>query len=245
MTERMYDDLADWWSLLSPVHEYAEEAALYKAALLEHCLKPPRTLLELGSGGGNNAFHLKTDFQLTLVDRSSAMLRQSQKINPELSHHEGDMRNVRLGAVFDAVFIHDAIAYMTTRDDLRRAMETAFLHCRPGGLALFAPDETKERFVPGTSSGGSDQGKRGLRYLEWSWDPDPDDDLLITDYAFLLRRDNGDVDCIQDRHVHGLFPRQVWLDTIEKVGFEARSKIYAHSELPAGYELFVGIKPCD
>ena len=29
------------------------------------------------------------------------------------------MRSVRLGRTFDAVFVHDAIAYMTTEDDLR------------------------------------------------------------------------------------------------------------------------------
>lgn len=34
--------------------------------------------------------------------------------------------------------------YLTTEEDLRRAMETAFVHCRPGGLTLFAPDFSAE-----------------------------------------------------------------------------------------------------
>ena len=76
-------------------------------------------MLELGSGGGNNASHLKRRFQLTLVDRSPEMLAVSRRLNPECEHVEGDMRTVRLGRTFDAVFVHDAIAYITTEDDLR------------------------------------------------------------------------------------------------------------------------------
>jgi SAM-dependent methyltransferase len=238
----MYADLADWWPLLSPPDEYTEEADVYKRALLEHAPSRPRTLLELGSGGGSNAFHLKADFELTLVDLSPDMLRQSRALNPELEHCVGDMRDVRLGRLFDAVFIHDAISYMTTRADLERALATAFAHCRPGGVALIAPDETRERYVPGVSSGGRDEGARGFRYLEWHHDPDPGDETAITDYAFLIRDESGSVRAVHDRHVHGLFPHQVWLDTLAAVGFEPRSRIYAYSELEAGLELFIGAK---
>ena len=42
--------------------------------------------------------------------------------------------------------------------DLRRAMETAWVHCRPGGAVLFAPDYVRENF-PGalTDDGGCDE----------------------------------------------------------------------------------------
>ncbi len=56
------------------------------------------------------------------------------------------MRKVRLGREFDAVFVHDAVSYMTTKRDLRAVFKTAFLHCRPGGAALFAPDNLVETF---------------------------------------------------------------------------------------------------
>jgi hypothetical protein len=170
------------------------------------------------------------------------MIRQSRKINPELRHHQGDMRDVRLGEVFDAVFIHDAIDYMISRQDLAQAVTTAFVHCRHGGVAVFVPDHVKERFEPDTSCGGSDVGARGARYLEWMWDPDPDDETAVTDYVFMLRDEDGVVRTVHDRHVHGLFPRQVFLDTIAAAGFEARSQVYAHSDLEDGYELFIGVK---
>ena len=243
MKQRMYEELAEWWPLLSPVEEYEEEAAIFRGALLEHTASPPRTLLELGSGGGHNAFYLKAHFEMTLVDLSEHMLAQSKLLNPKLRHMIGDMRSLRLGETFDAVFIHDAISYMTSRQDLRRAMATAYIHCRSGGVALFAPDETKERFVPETSCGGSDDGRRGLRYLEWGWDPDPDDETCIADYAFMIRDYNGEVRVVHDRHTHGLFSRRVWLDSLSAVGFTPHAKVYEHSDLDEGYELFIGVKP--
>jgi hypothetical protein len=70
---KMYDELAVWWPLLSPPEEHEEEAAFYQRALEETCTGPMRTLLELGSGGGHNASHLKRTFEMVLVEPSSGM----------------------------------------------------------------------------------------------------------------------------------------------------------------------------
>jgi trans-aconitate methyltransferase len=56
---------------------------------------------------------------MTLVEPADGMREISRKLNPECTHLAGDMRNVRLGRTFDAVFVHDAIMYMTTEVDLR------------------------------------------------------------------------------------------------------------------------------
>lgn len=71
---KLYAELADWWPLLSAPENYAEEADTYLEALLAACARRPRTLLELGSGGGNNASHLKRRFQeVVLVEPSPGM----------------------------------------------------------------------------------------------------------------------------------------------------------------------------
>ena len=125
----------------------------------------------------------------------------SRKLNPECVHRQGDMRTVRLEREFDCVFVHDAICYMTSEIDLRRAMETAFVHCRPGGAALFAPDNLRENFKAQTDHGGHDTPHRSLRYLEWTWDPDPNDTTYVVDYAYLLREEDGSVTVVHDRHL--------------------------------------------
>ncbi|MEX2260985.1 MAG: hypothetical protein WD696_03495 [Bryobacteraceae bacterium] len=57
---KLYGSLADWWPLLSPPADYFEEAAIYAKHLVSAGNQPSRTMIEFGSGGGNNASHLKT-----------------------------------------------------------------------------------------------------------------------------------------------------------------------------------------
>jgi SAM-dependent methyltransferase len=241
---RLYGELAAWWPLLSAPADYAEEAAIYQRLLLESCARPAQTLLELGSGGGNNASHLKSRFALVLVDQSPGMLQVSRKLNPECEHFEGDMRSVRLGRQFDCVFVHDAVVYMTTEADLRKAIETAYVHCKPGGAALFAPDHVRENFLASTDHGGHDGANRSMRYLEWTWDPDPSDNSYVVDYAYLLRESDGSAHVEWDRHVEGLFARADWLRLLTDVGFQPKSVPVDHSELePGSYEVFVCSRP--
>lgn len=241
---KMYTEFARWWPLLSAPADYKEEAAIYERALLDASDGEAHTLLELGSGGGNNASHLKARFNLVLVDCSPDMLKVSQALNPECEHVTGDMRTVRLGRQFDCVFIHDAIVYMTTEEDLRKAILTAYEHCRRGGAAVFAPDHVRETFRASTDHGGEDDPPRGLRYLEWTWDPDPNDTTYIVDYAYLLRERDGTVTAAYDRHIEGLFGRDDWLRLLENVGFVAKAVPFDHSELePGSHEFFVGTKP--
>lgn len=215
---KLYDELADWFHLLTAPEDYADEAAAYRDAFFAAGVRRGGTLLELGSGGGNNASFLKRDFICTLTDLSPRMLELSRTLNPECEHLEGDMRTLRLGREFDAVFVHDALMYLTSEDDLRRAIETAFVHCRAGGAALFAPDCVSETFAPRTDCGGHDGLGRALRYLEWAWDPDPEDNTFIADFAILLR-EGYSIRVIQDRHVEGLFPRATWLRQLSDAGF--------------------------
>lgn len=216
---KIYTELAEWWQLFSPAEEYADEAASFSRMLREHCAPPCRTLVEFGSGAGSNALHLKQHFTLTLVDLSSKMLAVSRRLNPECEHIVGDMRDIRLGRRFDAVFIHDAIMYMTTKDDLRRAIETAYAHCAPGGVAVIAPDYVRERFAPSTEHGGHDGADRSMRWLGWHFDPDPTDTVYEAHYGLLLR-EGDEVRVEHDRHEEGLFARADWLRLLEETGFE-------------------------
>jgi trans-aconitate methyltransferase len=216
---KLYNDYADWFHLLTHPRDYVDEAADY-VRLIQGACPGASTLLELGAGGGNNAFHMKRAFSCTLTDVSPRMLQLSQAINPECEHITGDMRFLRLDRLFDAVFVHDAVEYMTTVDDLSRAAATAFAHTRPGGVTLFVPDGTKETFREGVSDGGHDgPDGRGLRYLEWTIDPDDSDDRYEVHFACLFRN-GATVDVVHDRHEHALFSRQQWLNVLAAEGFE-------------------------
>ena len=241
MSGSLYEDLAEWWPLLSAPEEYAEEAAFYTKVLTESC--NPTTVLELGCGGGNNASHMKKHFELTLVDLSEEMLEVSRRLNPECEHLVGDMRDLRLEREFDAVFIHDAICYITGRHDLSATFETAFIHCKPGGGALFCPDYVQETFSEGTDHGGHDGQGRSMRYLDWTWDPDPSDERYFVDMVYVMREGDAPPVVTTERWTEGLFSRQTWLDLITEVGFEARAITFENEDAPLGSTVFLAIKP--
>jgi SAM-dependent methyltransferase len=212
---KLYDELAPWWPLISHPDDYAEEAADYLRLLGD-----VKDVLELGAGGGNNASHMKRKLQLTLVEPSEGMRRMSQALNPECVHLPGDMRTVRLGRTFDAVFVHDAICYMASEADLAAAIETMAVHLRPGGVAVVAPDHTTENFVPATSWHGHDGADgRSVRYLEWHLPAQGTSQETI--YVIALRDADGSLRVVEDRHLHGLFPTATWLRHFDAAGFLA------------------------
>ncbi len=244
---RLYRDIAGWWPLISPPEEYADEAA-YLAAVLRAvhaggswpsgargCLPASRVspladgagvrdVLDLGCGGGHVAMHLKSEFNLTLVDISPQMLAVSRRLNPECAHYQGDMRTVRLEATFDAVLVHDAVDYITSRDDLRKVIETAHAHCRPGGVALFVPDHVKDTFTPVSGSGGSsDAAGRQGSFQERTWDPDPSDDVILAEYVFTLREADGTSAVVAETHELSAFSRDTWTAELARAGFSRQS----------------------
>jgi SAM-dependent methyltransferase len=215
----MYSDLAPWFHLLTQPSDYWDEAAFVTRVVDDVAIDEAGTLLELGSGGGNNASHLKARFECTLTDISPDMLALSRTLNPQCEHLEGDMRTLRLGRTFDVVFIHDAIGYLTTENDLRAAIETAAVHVRPGGVVILTPDATTESFQPKTEHGGHDgDDGRSLRYLEWVHAATGS--TYDVDYLIIARGPGEDVRVVHDRHTLGLFPRSSWERLIADAGLE-------------------------
>jgi SAM-dependent methyltransferase len=215
----LYGPLVDWYRLLDPPADHAEEVAAFVAAFEGATTFRAETLLEIGAGGGHNALHYKERVRSTLVDLSPDMVRLARELDPECEHLVGDLRTLRLERVFDVVLVHDAIAYMTTEADLRAAIETAFVHTRPGGAAIFAPDAFRETFADEAELLEADDGPRSLRGVLWSWDPDPADTTFVTEFGLLLR-DGASVRMVHDRHVEGLFPIATWRELLAGAGFE-------------------------
>ncbi|MCZ6641488.1 MAG: class I SAM-dependent methyltransferase [Gammaproteobacteria bacterium] len=236
---KMYDEIADWWPLLSPKEGYAEEAGFFIKTMRANGLPDSPTLLELGAGGGSNAYYLKQHFaQVTISDLSEKMLAVSQRHNPECEHVVGDMKTIRLNRCFDIVFIHDAIDYMTTTEELSQVFLTTFLHCQERGSAIFVPDHVLETFEESTDHGGVDDEHRAFRFLEWSYDPDESDSTYVTEYVYLLRENGRPLRVEHEQHVSGLFARADWLRLLREAGFEPKIVVDDFAR-----DVFVAYKP--
>jgi SAM-dependent methyltransferase len=218
---RLYGELAGWWPVISPPGEYAADAAAVEREFSAAGV-PVRTLLDLGSGGGHIALHLRQHRSVTLIDMSADMLAVSRQLNPGCEHLQGDMRTIRLGREFDAVLVHDAVDYVISQADLALVAGTAFAHCRPEGIAVFAPDHTAETFRPGTGAGGGHDGTgRQASFTERTTDPDPGDDWILAEYEFTLRGPDGTVTVVPEAHRLGSFRRATWLALLTDAGFDA------------------------
>jgi SAM-dependent methyltransferase len=240
---RIYDDLAPWFHLLTHPSDYEEEADFITRVIDAVADGSASTLLELGSGGGNNASHLKARFTCTLTDLSEPMLELSRTLNPECEHLQGDMRTLRLGREFDSVLVHDAVSYMTTENDLRAAIATAAAHVRPGGVALFLPNASRETLELGTDHGGHDgDDGRSLRYLQWTRDDDPADDTYQVDFTVVLREEGRPTRVVNELYTEGLFPDAIWRRLMEEAGLE----VVDHGEPDPNegeHAVFVGRRP--
>jgi len=238
----LYEELAGWWPVISPVAEYADDAAVV-GAIFASASQPVRTVLDLGCGGGHVALHLKASRSMTLVDLSTQMLAVSRQLNPDCAHVAGDMRTIRLGCQFDAVLVHDAVDYVTSQVDLSSVIRTAFAHCRPGGLAVFAPDHTAETFRAGTGGGGGhDETGRRASFRERTSDPVPGDDWILAEYEFTLRDADGTVQVVPEAHRLGSFRRETWLTLLRAAGFAAEVRPGTHAGNGAGSAkvIFIG-----
>ena len=235
---RMYDEFAHLWPLISPPEDYASEAQHWRNALRTKLGTGRHEILELGVGGGHNLSHLAAEFQATAVDISAKMLANSIRLNPCVEHHVGDMRSVRLGRTFKAVIIHDAISYMLTEDDLRATFATARAHLEPGGVFITSPDWFHETFS-GTSVSHSTRCKDELQltFIEYVHDPDLDDTTIESIFFYTLK-ENGNLWIEQNRHITWLFPMETWLKLMREAGFEVEKWPYpVHDDGHEGFLL--------
>lgn len=86
-------------------------------------------------------------------------------------------------------------------------------------MALFVPDHVRDTFQSSSDLSGGEGEGRSVRYMEWSYDPDPHDTTCITDYVFLLREGDQPARVEHDRHLLGLFSQDEWLSLLHQTGF--------------------------
>ena len=238
---RLYDEFAHLWPLISAPEEYANEARYWRDVLRTKLGPGRHEILELGVGGGHNLSHLTSEFQATAVDLSEKMLQHSIRLNPDVKHHVGDMRTVRLERKFSAVLIHDAISCLLTEEDLRRTFATAVAHLDEGGVFVTSPDYFRETFQgPRVSHTTRSDGEIELTHIEYEHDPDPND-TTIESIMFYLIREKGSLRIEQDRHITGLFPLQMWIGLMTESGFDVEKWPYPVHEDGRESYLLVGM----
>ena len=243
---KLYHQIAPWWPLISPPEEYEEEAGIYRRHLLDACDgSPPRTILELGQRRRPQRLPSQGAFRDDSRRPVAAHAGHEPAAQPRMPAHSGrhahraprpDLR-LRLHPRRRGLHDHPRGPARRHRD---RPPPLPTRRRRPSSL----PTTCARTTGPAPTAAAATEKTRAPHYLECSFDPDPNDTTITTDYAFVLRSKGGSVEVVHDRHITALFPRTEWLRLLTEVGFEAEAVPCDHSEIePGEYELFVCRRP--
>ncbi len=241
---RLYKDLAWTWHIISPPEDYIPESEHYHTLYTTHSKIPIRTLLNLGCGGGHVDWVLKQYYTITGIDISASMLTQAKKLNPEVEYKRGDMRTVRLRALFDAVLLHDSVNYMLSEKDLAAAFKTGYWHLKPGGVMLTFAEEYNTIQQNRVSFSTHTKDNTTITFIEHQHDPDMTDTTFENTFIYLIRK-KGKLEVQTDRHISGIFPLSTWWRLLRTIGFRVRLARcdFATNVWEARIKEFVCVKP--
>jgi len=211
-----YNDLAwteDW--LANPA-EYEDEVMAYVDLIKRTAAEPPSILLHLGSGAGGHDRIFKRHFTVTGVDLSLGMLNKARAAHPDIEYIEGDMRTLRLNRQFDAVVIPDSIDYMASLDDLRRAIQTAVMHLKTGGVLLVVA-KTEETFQNNNFAYTGEKDGIHVTLLENNYINPFRPNTYEATFVYLIRQ-QGELTIRTDHQVLGLFSQATWDKVFNNAG---------------------------
>lgn len=116
--------------------DYAAESAELHTLIQARC-KGARSLLDVACGTGGHLVHLREWYEVEGVDLDPGMLSRARRRLPGVSLHEADMASFSLGRRFDAVTcLFSSIGYLSSHDELQRAVATFSRHLNPGGVLV-------------------------------------------------------------------------------------------------------------
>jgi SAM-dependent methyltransferase len=222
------------WPIISPPEDYVEAAEFFANTIKKHSRIITKTLLNLGCGGGHEDNTLKKYFDITGVDINKEILALAKNLNLEVIYHQGDMRSIRLGELFDAAIITDAINAMTTKEDLHRAFITAYEHLKPGGVFLTFAEIIVGKFKQNkTLCSTHSKGNLEIAFIQNYYDPNSIDTSYEATFVFLIRKE-GELEVQIDHALCGIFELETWLNLLKEVGFEVEQRKLELSTMSEG-----------
>jgi SAM-dependent methyltransferase len=154
---------AQTYDLVYEGKDYAAECAVLVDVFEQDAARPVRSVLDLGCGTGGHALVLaRNGFEVTGVDRSSAMLKEAERkareMGADVSWMAGDIRRLELRRSFDAAIMMFAVlGYQVEDVDVVATLKSVRRHLAPGGVLAFdvwhgptvvaeGPSERRRRF---------------------------------------------------------------------------------------------------
>jgi SAM-dependent methyltransferase len=215
-----YNELAWTEDLLSDPENYEREVLGYVDLIKRHSSHAPHTLLHLGCGAGGFDAIFKQHFAVTGVDISRGMLDKARLRHPDVEYIEDDMRTVRLAREFDAVAVPESIDYMSSLPELKMAIETSFVHLKPGGVLLVV-GKTREMFTDNNFAYSGEKDDLHVTVLENNYINRYRPDTYEATLVYLIRR-SGELTIRTECHRLGLFSQEAWERALTEAGLSVQ-----------------------
>lgn len=218
--------------------DYAGEAA--QVAERVRRLRPgARTLLDVACGTG---LHLEAfaelGFEVAGSDVAPVMLDVARRRLPDVPLHESDMRTMALGRRFDVVTcLFSAIACMTTRADLARAIAAMAAHLAPGGVLVVEPWVEPEVWEAGIVDADSANGDDMAVAKVTRTDLDREGHVSVVELRYVVATADG-ITTFDELHHLGLFTDEEMAAALHDAG------LAVHHEFPGitGRGLFLALR---
>ncbi|MCM6771877.1 class I SAM-dependent methyltransferase [Nocardia sp. CDC159] len=217
--------------------DYAGEARLI-ADLVRARNPTAASVLDVASGTGRHLAHLRAEFpDAAGLEQSPEMIAVAKRRIPEITVHQGDMRDFELGRSFDVVtLMFSSIGYVDDYPDLARTLATLGRHLTPGGVVVIEPWVFPDTFAPGyvsTDLVRDDEGavarfSHSIR----------EGDAVVMSVQYLVATAEHGIRHLTDRHRLALFTREQYLAAFEAAGCPAE---FVRPE-PFGRGLFIGVR---
>ena len=96
----------------------------------------PQDILELGCGSGLFTIPLKQKgFNIEGLEISQEMIKVTQKKEPSLTLHQGDMRSYNLPKKFDAILIlSSTLVLLQDHEEIQQCLQRTYEHLNAGGM---------------------------------------------------------------------------------------------------------------
>jgi SAM-dependent methyltransferase len=176
-----------------------------------------RTLLDVACGTGAHLRYLADRYEVAGVDASPHMLNEAAAHLPGVPFIEADMRSFAFGRRFDAVTcLFSAIAYMSSIEDLVRAVRTMASHLNDRGVLVIDGWIRPEAWHdPGTvhALAANDDGIAATRVIRSS----RDDHCSTLELHFLIGTTTG-VEHLTETHTLTLFGDRDYRAALESAG---------------------------
>ncbi len=137
---KLYTELAHIYdAIYRKIFDYEKQAEFIDKILKGLKKKKGKNILEIGCGTGHLAnFLIKKGYNVVGIDLYKEMLDIAKKRFKNIEFLQGDMRNLKLRRRFDAIIVLGrSITYMTTNDDLLKALNSFNRCLKRNGILLF------------------------------------------------------------------------------------------------------------